>query len=158
MRRTPLRKESISDPAKTKKRIQALLRSIVIVRDGATCILNGVGTVKPCSGFTKAGQLILQGDHLVTRGNNATYGDSRLVVCICLGHHGWKSLGDNLRKGYYDKLVRTRISPERVALWDRAEEEMWRPYPMRASDWLLVEVALAAELREIQKRCGRIAA
>ena len=64
---------------------------------------------------------MLQADHLITRGNNATYAALRLVVCLCMSCHGWKSLGSNRRKAQYDEWLKALISPERVALW-----EAWR--------------------------------
>lgn len=130
-----------SDTATTKRRIQALLREIVIARDG-TCIL------RPQRRCTDS---VLQADHLITRANSATFGDTRLVVCVCRSCHGWKSLGSNMRKAQYDALVKTLISPARVSLWERAEEELWRPHPARAADWALTEVALQAELAGMQK-------
>lgn len=76
---------------------------------------------------------------------SATYADSRLVVCVCRPCHAWKSLGNNLRKGQYDALVRTLLPPERVALWSRCEEDC-SPHRFYKSDWLMAEAALRREL------------
>jgi hypothetical protein len=79
-----------------KQRIQDLVRDIVIKREGG-CIFRGDvpnpegWTIPTCNGFAKDGHLILQADHLITRANSATYADTRLIVCLCKGHHGWKS-------------------------------------------------------------------
>lgn len=130
-----------SDTAKTKQRIQALLRSIVIARDGG-CILRNI---RHCT------DTVWQADHLITRANSATYGDSRLVVCVCRSCHAWKSLGSNMHKAEYDYLVSTLLPPDRVVLWDRCEKESWRPHPVRANDWLLVEAALTAGLSALHR-------
>lgn len=147
-RSTKLRVAGHSEVAETKRNIQALLRDIVIKRDGG-CILRNVG-ISPlypyCNGYAKDGHLILQADHLISRGNAATYADSRLVVCVCKGHHGWKSIGSNLRKRQYDEIVRQLLPPERVKLWDACERDSWRPHRAYAADWKLAEAALKAEL------------
>jgi hypothetical protein len=75
-----------------------------------------------CNGYRNDGELVLQADHLITRASNATYADTRLIVCVCKGHHGWKKWHEK----EYEALVRTLISPERVALWKRCEEDSWR--------------------------------
>jgi hypothetical protein len=87
---TRLRVAGKSDIAEVKRDIQDLARNIVIARDGG-CILRGVFGIPVCSGYAKDGHLILLADHLITRGNAATYADTRLIVCLCKGHHGgWK--------------------------------------------------------------------
>jgi hypothetical protein len=119
----------------------------VTARDGG-CIFR-VFTWHICSGHAKDGHLILQADHLITRGNSATYADARLIVCVCKGIHGWKSVGGNARKKQYDELVRTLISPERVALWDRCEQDSWRPHRTSAMDWKLQLAALKHKLQSM---------
>jgi len=141
-RRTPLRVVGHSDTADVKKRIQALLRAIVIVRDGG-CILRNV---RHCNGLPDIPGVVLQADHLITRANSATFADTRLVVCVCRSCHGWKSLGSNRNKAQYDALVRTLLPADRVALWDRCEQDSWRPHRTYMSDWRLAEVVLAREL------------
>lgn len=143
MKKTPLRKQGISESAKLKRDIQALVRAIVIKRDGG-CVLRAVYGVPRCNGYRNDGQMILQADHLISRGNSATYGDTRLIVCLCQGHHGWKSVGSNLRKAEYDAVIRAKVlSPERVALWDLAEHDRFKAQPQ---DWKLVKIALTQEL------------
>lgn len=150
LKRTPmkrggrLRTTSNSEGAKTKKRIQALLREIVMVRD-KSCILSGVR----CGAILGHSGVVWQADHLVTRSNSATYGDSRFVVLICRDCHGWKSVGSNLRKAEYDRLVRQILPPERVKLWDMAELEAGK-YKGVKMDWRLVELALENELAKLQ--------
>lgn len=142
LKRSKLRFKGVSDTAKTKERIQALVRSIVILRDGG-CILRDVYGVPACNGYRKDGGMIYQADHLVSRGNSATFGDTRLIVCVCKGHHGWKSVGSNLRKAEYDAVVKKLLSPQRLALWELAEAERFKPQPQ---DWALIEIALKQEL------------
>jgi hypothetical protein len=139
-RGSKLRVAGKSEVSETKRNIQALLRDIVIERDGG-CILRGV---RLCGG--DKGYAVLQADHLISRANSATYADPRLVVCVCRPCHAWKSLGGNLRKAQYDALVRALLPADRVALWDRCEADSWRPQRTRAYDWKLAEIALKAQL------------
>ena len=151
MTRTALRVQGISDTATIKRDIQYLLREIVIARDQG-CALRDLhyDGIPECNGYANNGQLILQGDHLISRSNSATFADSRLVVCLCKGHHAWKSLGSNARKKEYDELVRTLISPERVKLWDDCERDSWRPHRTTVYDLKLQLAALKQEWRQMQ--------
>lgn len=144
MRRTPLRRKGKSDVARAKEAIQAVARAIVIKRDGGCIFRNYPGHT--CSGFTKNGQLILQADHLITRSNSGTFDDTRLIVCVCKGIHGWKSVGANLRKTQYDEMTKTLLPKERVELWERAEKDSWRPVHRGTYDWNLSLAALKQEL------------
>lgn len=139
LKRTPFSKTGKSDTALIKKRIQALVRDIVIIRDKG-CILR---FKRPCGG--EIGIAVLQADHLVTRANSATYGDTRLIVCLCKPCHGGYK---QWHKPEYDALVRTILSKERVALWDLAQADSHRPQKM---DWVLVELSLQQELSKLQK-------
>jgi hypothetical protein len=148
-KRTPIRQKSQSPTAEAKDSIQALLRAIVIVRDGG-CILRMIiyRDFPPCNGYTKAGELVLQFDHLITRANSATYADSRLGVCVCKGHHGWKKY----HEAEYNALVRSLLPPDRVTLWDRAEAERHRSHARKGSyDWRLEEAALRQELATLEQ-------
>jgi hypothetical protein len=144
-RRAPLKARGESETTLVKERIQALLREIVIIRDGGCILRNTIG-VPSCNGYRKDGQLVLQADHLITRANSATYADHRLVVCVCKGHHGWKSVGNNRNKAEYDAIVRTLLPPDRIELWDKCEADSWRPTRRGAYDWKLEEAALKQEL------------
>lgn len=150
LKRTPLARYSKlkargdSETSLLKERIQDTLRLLVMARDGG-CILRkvqGIDGVPECNGYRKDGQLILQADHLITRANSATYADSRLVVCVCKGHHGWKKWNEK----HYDSVVRSLLSPERVRLWDLCEQARWNPTRMGATDWKLSIIALEKEL------------
>jgi len=151
-RRTPLAISGHSETSEVKKEIQAVAREIVIIRDGG-CILRNIHyrDFPECGGYRNDGELILQADHLVTRANNATFADTRLIVCVCKAHHAWKSLGSNARKKEYDELVRTLLPSDRVALWDACERDSWKPNRGAAFNWTVTLAALKQELREIQR-------
>src|ERR1700676_2361744 len=117
-RKSPLRLTSKNPTAQCKDRIQALLRPITILRDGG-CVLRGQWGVPICNGYRADGQLVLQFDHLNPRSRNISYGDPRLGVCVCKGHHGWK----NGNKDEYDRLVKVIIGPERSALLERVKAD-----------------------------------
>lgn len=134
-----MRRKAITESAQTKDRIQALLRQIVIHRDGG-CILRNH---RFCEGLPNHPSIVLQADHLITRGNSATYADPRLVVCLCRNCHGWK----HWHKEEYDALVKTILAPERVALWETCEKDSWRPHRYYASDWLKEEAYLRTKLQ-----------
>ena len=140
-----LRFKGVSTTKQLKTRIQELLREIVILRDKG-CILR---FKRNCGG--EIGQAVLQADHLITRSNSATYADSRLVVCVCRSCHGWKSLGSNLRKAQYDSMVKEILPRERVELWEKCEQDSWRPNPKRTYDWKLSIIQLEQELKKLKE-------
>ncbi len=140
MKRGKLRVVGHSTTAEQKQEIQYLVREIVMKRDGG-CILRNLPSHR-CSGFSKKdGHLILQADHLISRANSATYADTRLIVCICNGLHGWKKW----HEAEYNEMVRKVISKERVALWDRCEADR-RSHKTRKMDWKVEILALKQEL------------
>ena len=141
LKRTPLRKKSKSPTALCKERIQALLREIVIKRDGG-CILRHI---RRCGG--ELGQAVFQADHLLPRSNSATYSDHRLVVCVCRNCHGWK----HWWKEEYDALIKTIISKERVILWERAEQERLAHKPHKM-DWAMEILGLKQELKKYARK------
>ena len=116
-----------------------------MIRDGS-CILNGIR----CNAVVGMSGIVFQADHLITRANSATYADSRLVVLVCKSCHGWKSVGSNRNKAEYDELVKSILPPERVALWERCEEESRRPHRKYTSDWKLAKLALEQELKKYE--------
>ncbi len=148
LRRTKgLRMRGVSETSVLKEMIQNMLRLIVIKRDGG-CILRKAKGVPVCNGYRNDGDLILQADHLVDRGNSATYADSRLVVCVCKGHHGWKSVGNNLRKNEYDEVVRKLISPERRILWKKCQDARSAHFTKKM-DWKMELLALETEYKKL---------
>lgn len=142
MKRSPLKKKSNSETAKLKDEIQALLREVVMKRDGG-CILRDI---RHCGAILGSGA-ILQADHLITRANSATYADSRLVVCVCKGCHAWKHLGH--REKEYEALIKPLIGKERADLWNRCEQDRWRPSKHGAYEWKLAKLALEQELKNL---------
>ena len=146
--RKPLRLKGVSTSAQIKDRIQALVRAIVIKRDGGCILRNIPQLVGPCNGYNKDGNLILQADHLITRGNSATFADTRLIVCLCKGHHGGYKKWNKER---YDVLVRDIIGPVRSKLWDDCLRSSYKATHMTSSDWKLAEVALEQEKMEYNK-------
>jgi hypothetical protein len=150
MKTSPLAKKSKSEVSRVKDRIQALLRQIALLRDGG-CVLQDAVPQFPdlpqCNGFTKAGNLILQYDHLNSRGFNVSFADTRLGVILCKGHHGWKHFTDANKKRY-DAIMRKLIGAARTKLWDRVEGDQ-HTYPMTLWDWQKQEIALRAELKSL---------
>jgi hypothetical protein len=143
MKRSPLRKQGKSETADLKRAIQATVREIVMIRDGG-CILRNK---RHCGAALGEKGYVFQADHLISRAHSATFADPRLIVCVCRNCHFWKSVGSNLRKGEYDALVRTILSRDRVALWDRAEQQSWKPAKM---DWKLELAVLRQELERMR--------
>jgi hypothetical protein len=143
MRRTRLRVAGTSTVSQIKRDIQALLREIVILRD-KKCILYGI----KCNheyGVNDDG-IVWQAEHLIERSNSATYGDTRLVVLVCKNCHGWKHFKKS-NHDQYDKWVKTKLSPERVKLWEACEADSWRANKI---DWQIVKVGLEKELKELK--------
>ena len=146
--RKPLKKTKIrvvghSEVSEIKQEIQDTLRQICILRDGK-CILFGI----KCRHQYGDGE-VYQAEHLVERSNSETYGDPRLVVLVAKPCHGWKHFNDS-NKEQYDKWVRTKISKERVELWDKCKADHWKPKKTGSYDWKLVLLALKQELRKLQ--------
>lgn len=141
-----MRTTSKTPSAQAKKRIQALLRELVIKRDGG-CVLRDYEQTGECGGYApKAGHLILQAEHLVSRARSVSYGDPRNVICLCQRHHGyWKEQNSRL----YWEIVQDIIGPDRWAYVKRVEADH-KPYPMATNDWLKVEVALKQDIKQPQ--------
>lgn len=154
MKKSPLKRHSklrikgISDISTTKDEIQDIVREIVILRDGG-CILRNypLANAGKCGGFRKDGQLILQADHLITRGNSATYADTRLIVCLCKSHHGGFK---KWNKEKYDYLVKEIIGKERRELWEKCDRERFVPHRTTAYDWKMALVILKQELKKLE--------
>jgi hypothetical protein len=134
-----MRKHAQDTAAKDKKEIQRLVREIVILRDGG-CVLRGV---RLCGG--EVGKAVLQADHLITRANSATFADTRLIVCLCRPCHGGYK---QWHKEKYDALVKTVLDVDTVKLWERCQEDSWRP---QKQDWKMHIVLLKKELELLNK-------
>ena len=129
---TRLKPQSSHPAVLLKQEIQSVLREIVIIRDGG-CILR---KLRHCLGT------VLQADHLITRGNSATYSDPRLVVCVCRDCHYWKSWN----KEQYDSIIRSILPKDRLDLWERCLRDSWRPVKM---DWKKEIVGLKEILKNL---------
>ncbi|MCK5614540.1 hypothetical protein KAR91_72415 [Candidatus Pacearchaeota archaeon] len=141
LRRTKLRLVGISTTSELKREIQALLRQIVIIRDGG-CILRHYPGTGQCGGFRNDGELILQAEHLHTRSNSASFADHRLVVCLCKRHHiFWKPQ----HADEYYRIVKEHIGPGRTKLLEAIQADH-SPHKM---DWKLEKLALEKYLKEI---------
>jgi len=132
-----MRQHAKTESAKLKVRIQALVRAIVIIRDGG-CFLRGFRF--PCNE-------VLQADHLITRGKNVGFADTRLIVCECSAHHTAKTFD---KSGDYEDELKRRLPPDRVALWERTKKDH-KSYPMGSYEWGKEVIALECELRDIKK-------
>jgi len=138
MKRTKLRLKSCSTTAQLKDDIQHLVREIVMIRDGG-CILR---KYRHCGG--ELGETVIQADHLVTRANSATYADTRLIVCLCRGCHGWK----HWHEKEYDSLVKSILPKDRVELWDKCQKEH-EAHMTHKMDWAIEKLALEQELKKL---------
>jgi hypothetical protein len=74
--------------------------------------------------------------------------DTRLIVCVCKGHHGWKKWNE----ARYNEIVRTLIDDDRVALWDKAHAARYLPSRKFTYDWNLELAALKQELKALRSR------
>ncbi len=123
-KRTLTLQASKSTSSVLKKEIQALLRAIVILRDGGCFLRNYEDSITPqysmCGGIRKDGELILQAEHLHTRSSARSFSDDRLVVCVCQRHHiYYKPQHSN----EYNKLAKKYIGKSNAKLWDMVAED-----------------------------------
>ena len=133
MKRTPLSKFSPLPVAKLKRQVQSLVREIVIIRDKG-CLLKG---------YKFRCNEVLQADHLISRGRNVGFADTRLIICLCSAHHTAKTFDDT---GVYEQLIKEKIGTERTKLWERVKRDT-KSYPMTAWDWSKVILGLKEELK-----------
>lgn len=133
LRRTKLRLVGHSSSSELKAEIQALLRKIVIARDGG-CILRHSPETGSCD-------KILQAEHLHSRVHASSFSDTRLVVCLCRRHHiFWKPQYPDV----YYKIVRKHIGTIRSILLDRVQND----YTPHKVDLKLELIALKNELKK----------
>lgn len=141
-RRTKLRTVSGHETAQVKLEIQALLRQIVIIRDGGCILRHYKAEAGSCGGYRKDGQLVLQAEHLHTRSNAASFADLRLVVCICKRHHIFFK---KQHPDVYYKLVKRHIGTERTVLLERVQQDR-TPHKV---DFKLELMVLQQELKKL---------
>lgn len=160
-RKSPLSKKGKSETADIKQQIQNTVRDIVILRDGG-CIFQkplmagrSLG-IPYCNGYYKAGNLIFR----PTTSSSAAIAQPTPTrapsSASARGTMAGKSVGGNQRKKEYDAIVRTLLPPDRVALWDRCEQESWRATRTSAMDWKLQLAALEAELSVMRSGDRRV--
>lgn len=142
LKKTRLKYRGTSDTSVLKEKIQATLRKIVIIRDRG-CWLRNYTEAGACGGYTNAGELILQAEHLHTRSNASSFSDSRLVLCCCKRHHiFWKPQHSDL----YNYLARKFIGEARSTLWDAVMTDRLS----HKADLKLELMALEQELKKLE--------
>lgn len=141
LRRTKLNVVGHSDTATDKQEIQYLLREIVIKRD-KKCILYGI----KCYNEYGMEGIVFQAEHLVERSNAETFADARLVVLVCKNCHGWKHFTKS-NHDQYDEWVKSKLSSERVKLWERCAENL-HAHRTHKVDLQLEIIALKQELKK----------
>lgn len=139
LRRATLQKKSKSEVTQCKDRIQALLRQIVMKRDGG-CVLRHFLDRMP-SRFVTCND-VLQAEHLNTRSHSVSYGDTRNVVCLCSKHHiQFKPQHSQL----YWEMIEEHLKGEKWDWYKRARDDH-RTYRFTLWDWNKVEMGLQKEL------------
>lgn len=142
MKRTRIRVVGHSDTSDLKADIQALLRKIVIIRDGG-CILRHYPETGACGPKRQDGKLVLQAEHLNSRTHSATFADLRNIVCLCQRHHGyWKP--QNSRR--YWEIIEKHLGPKHWT-WLKMMEADKRAHK---ADWKLAKVVLEQELAKLK--------
>lgn len=124
LKRTKLSTVGHSPTSELKRKIQAVLRQIVVLRDGG-CIMrhyrNEISSeYQDCGGFSNTGKLVLQAEHLHTRSSARAFSDTRLIICLCKRHHG------NYKPehtGEYYSIVRKHIGKERSDLLTEVQND-----------------------------------
>jgi hypothetical protein len=109
MKRTRLRKIGKSPVSKVKREIQAILRRIVIERDGG-CVLRHHPKAGKCGGMSSTGNIILQAEHLNGRSHAVSFGELDNIVCLCTYHHLYFKKREPV---LYWTLIRVHIGEER---------------------------------------------
>lgn len=138
LKRTRMRQTGKSSASAMKRRIQALLRLNVILRDEG-CVLKDLGN---CSS-------VLQAEHLRNRQHSRTYGDLRNIVCLCSYHHiFWKKQNER----QYWELIEQIIGPER---WNWLKEMEQDRKPFKAN-WIQIEQDLTENYERLQRNQNRI--
>lgn len=142
MRKTKLRLVGHSTSSELKTAIQALLRELAIKIYG-TCVLSKYPETGACGSYTKAGNLILQAEHLNSRSHTGTFGDMRNIILLCQRHHiYWKPQNSE----QYWKLVKEIIGEKRWSWYQRCKEDR----TARKVDLKLVLLDLQQQLKQYE--------
>lgn len=148
MKRTKLRSSGKSPSTLLKNEIQAVLRQIVILRDGGCFLRHYKDKITPqyreCGPRKNDGELILQGEHLHSRSNASSFSDPRLIVCCCQRHHIYYKPQYSAE---YNELARHFIGQKNAKLWDMVREDR-TPHK---TDLVLELVALKQQLAKMEK-------
>tara|TARA_R110000868_G_C10970396_1_gene769743 strand:+ start:12156 stop:12698 length:543 start_codon:yes stop_codon:yes gene_type:complete len=148
LKRTKIRLVGTSTKAELKAEIQAILRQIVIARDGGCFLRNYESEVTPqyrnCGGYRNDDDLILQAEHLHSRSNANSFSDSRLVVCVCQRHHIYYKPQHSAE---YNLLARKFIGEKKSLLWDKVISDR---SPVKV-DLKLELIVLKQELKKYEK-------
>lgn len=143
LKRTKLRLVGHSTTKEIKDEIQAIMRQIVILRDGG-CLLRNSPVAGACGGRRKDGELILQAEHLNSRTHAVSFADHRLAICLCKRHHiFWKPQEPDL----FYRLVKELIGKERTELLEKVQQD-FSPHKM---DWKLELMYLKQHLKKMEK-------
>lgn len=147
-RKRTLRIAGTSTSSELKREIQAILREIVIKRDGGCFLRHYRNKIQPqyvnCGSYRNDGQLILQAEHLHSRANANSFSDSRLVVCCCQRHHIYykAQYGDE-----YYRIVKKHIGPQRTKLLEKVQAD----HSPHKVDLKLELLALKQELKKLEQ-------
>lgn len=136
-RRKPIPKQGKSNLSKIKRQIQAKLREKAIERD-ETCTIGKYPSFLPqnwllCGSYRSDGELVVQAEHLVSRGNSASYGDMDNIVLLCKNHHIFFK---KHHPALYWEIIRKHIGEERWAKVQKWEAESWKPVKVNFSQAL----------------------
>lgn len=149
LKKSKLRLVGVSDTAILKSEIQALLRAIVILRDGGCFLRHFKMAIEPqyaqCGGVRKDGNYILQAEHLHSRSNANSFSDTRLVVCVCKRHHIFYKPQFSAE---YNELAGKFIGSSRKQLWDFIKQDR----SSHKIDLRLAKIALEQELKQLLKK------
>jgi|SRR3990167_9920734 len=143
MKRSPLRMRGVSDSSVLKEQGQAVLRQVVIARDGG-CILREYPETGKCGPRKANGELVLQAEHLNSRSHAVSFLDSRLAVCLCQRHHIYWKPQNSAR---YWEIVEGEIGPKRWELFKKVRDD----YRAHKVDLKLELINLKNELKELTK-------
>lgn len=143
MRKSSLKLRGTSETSVLKEQIQAILRQIVILRDGG-CILRDYPETGKCGPYMKKG-LVLQAEHLNGRSRSISFADSRNLVCLCQRHHiYWKP--QNSQR--YWEIIEEQIGPKR---WDLVQGWI-KDRLAHKVDLKMAKIFLEQELKTFQNR------
>lgn len=145
--KTGLKMRGTLDTSVIKERIQSILRQIAIKRDGG-CLLRNYPDTGLCGSYTKSGDLILQAEHLISRSNGNTFGDTRNIICLCQRHHiYWKPQHSQ----QYWEIIEAELGVKRWE-WLQAATVDYKRHKTYKVDWKLILIGLEQELKKLKNK------